>query len=113
MKTQLKNVSYAVLVAAVAGAFMLASAGSSEAAKKKAAAKPAAAPQSNVVCLGAGQPVCGTKGGQKFTYANSCYAANDGAKVSSSKACAGAKSGGKKMAKAAAKPAKKPAKKKM
>ncbi|HVV60596.1 MAG TPA: hypothetical protein VHD14_02455 [Pseudolabrys sp.] len=112
MKTQLKTLSYAVLVAAVAGAFMLGSAGTSEAAKKKAAAKPAPAQQTEVMCLGAQKPVCGTKGGMKFTYANSCFAAKDGAKVSSNKACAGAKGGKAKMAKAS-KPAKKSSKKKM
>lgn len=94
MKTQLQKTGYAVLVAAVSAAFVLAAASSSEAAKKKkAAAKPPAPIQ--VICLNAGGPVCASKGGQKFTYANSCYAEKDGAKVSSSKACSGGK--GKKM----------------
>jgi hypothetical protein len=54
---------------------------------------------------GSDKPVCGTRGGMKFTYASACYAAKDGAKVTSSKAC---------PAKAAnmAKPAKKKAMKK-
>ncbi|MGC1466126.1 MAG: hypothetical protein WA792_10375 [Pseudolabrys sp.] len=103
MKTQLQKTGYAVLVAAVSAAFMLAAASSSEAAKKKAAAVPAAGTMEPLSCLTSGTPVCGVKGGIKFTYANSCYAQRDGAKVSSSKAC----SGGKKMAKASKKPAKK------
>ena len=32
-------------------------------------------------------PVCGAKGGLKFTYKNACYVAKDGAKVVSDKAC--------------------------
>ena len=94
MRTQLQKTGYAMLVAAVSAAFVLAAAGTSEAAKKKAAAKRAPAPI-QVICLNAGGPVCASKGGQKFTYANSCFAEKDGAKVSSSRACGGGK--GKKI----------------
>jgi hypothetical protein len=57
--------------------------------------------------------VCGQRGGMKFTYANSCSAEKDGAKVVSNKACAmkAAKKGGK--AKKAMKSGKKKAAKKM
>ena len=34
------------------------------------------------------QPVCAMKGKQKFTYNDACFAAKDGAKVVSNKACA-------------------------
>ncbi|HET7850922.1 MAG TPA: hypothetical protein VFL51_17885 [Pseudolabrys sp.] len=91
MKTQLRKTGYALAVAAVSAAFMLAAAGTSEAAKKKAAAKPAAAPVQEIVCFNAGGPVCASKGGMKFTYANSCYAAKDGAKIGASGACKGTK----------------------
>jgi len=103
MKTQLQKTGYALLVAAVSAAFMLAAASSSEAAKKKAAAMPAPGSMEPLGCAMSGGPVCATRGGMKFTYANSCYAQHDGAKVSSSKAC----SGGKKMAKAGKKMASK------
>jgi hypothetical protein len=32
-------------------------------------------------CIQPSAPVCGVKGGLKFTYDNSCYAAKDGAKI--------------------------------
>jgi len=48
-------------------------------------------------------PVCGSRGGKKFTYTNACFAGNDGAMVVSSKACPASnamkKGGGKKKAK--------------
>jgi hypothetical protein len=103
---KLKNLSYAAFVAATAVALVIGSAVPSEAAKKKKAA--AAPPPPQPTCwFGANAPVCATKGGLKFTYMNSCYAAKDGAKVTSQKACPAkaAKAGGKK--KAAKKPMKK------
>ena len=75
------------------------------AAKKKAAA-PAAAQPNGLLCIQPSQPVCGEKGGQKFTYANSCFAQKDGAKIASQSACKPAKSA-KKAGKKAANNAKK------
>jgi hypothetical protein len=81
----LKRIGYGVAVAAMTVAFALASATPSEAAKKKkAAAKP---PAPKACLLGPEAQVCATKGGLKFTYANACYASQDGAKVVSQKAC--------------------------
>lgn len=103
---KLKKFGYAALMTLAATAFVLGSATSSEAAKKKkAAAAPAPVP---AICWGASKPVCATRGGMKFTYANACYAAKDGAKVTSDKACpvkkaTKAKTGKKKAVKKAAK----------
>ena len=83
---KLKNIGYAVLVTAASAAFVLGTAGTSEAAKKKAA-KPVMSP----MCSLAPAPVCGTRGGKKFTYTNACFASNDGAVVTSGKACPPAK----------------------
>jgi hypothetical protein len=80
---RLKNIGYAALVTVATAAFVLGTAGTSEAAKKKAAAKPVFSP----ACALVSAPVCGTKGGKKFTYINACFAGNDGAVVNSSKAC--------------------------
>jgi hypothetical protein len=105
-----KYIGYAALATVATAALVLGTAGSSEAAKKKAMAEPHPAP-----CFEPNMPVCGAKGGMKFTYANSCYAGKDGATVVADKACpapkatkAGKKGGGKAMAK----PAKKKAMKK-
>lgn len=105
---KLKNLGYAALLTVATTAFVLGTAGSSEAAKKKAAAAPPPPPG---LCFAPEKRVCAVKGGLKFTYANACIAAKDGAKVVSDKACPvkAAKKGGKKKAKQAAK---KPAKKK-
>jgi hypothetical protein len=97
---KLKNLGYAALVTVATAAFVLGTAGTSEAAKKKAAAKPATQP----MCQLASGPVCATRGGNKFTYANACFAGNDGAMVVSKKACPPAKAmkkGGKKKSKKA------------
>jgi hypothetical protein len=57
-----------------------------------------------LVCFGIAGPVCAEKDGQKFTYANACWAAREGAKVVASKACPAPKAakapkkGGKKKA---------------
>jgi DnaK suppressor protein len=111
---KLKNLGYAALIAVSAVVIAIGSAAPGQAkAKKKAAAAPA--PMS-AFCLQPQKPVCGVKGGQKFTYASSCYAQKDGAKVVSQKACPVHKAkkamkAKKKMAKPAAKPAAKPMKK--
>ena len=105
---KLKNIGYVAIVAATAVMFVLGSAVPSEAAKKKKAAAAAPPP---ATCWGVpDKAVCATKGGLKFTYANACYAAKDGAKVVSSKACPAKKAmkaGKKKGKKAAKKPMKK------
>ena len=94
---KIKNLAYATFVAAAAVAFVIGSAVPSEAAKKK---KAAAAPPPPATCLWtAPGSVCATKGGQKFTYINSCYAAMDQAKSATAGACKAAKGGGKKTAK--------------
>lgn len=95
---KLKNIGYAAVMAIAAAAFVIGSAGPSEAKhKKKMAEAPAPTP---VLCMpGSGKPVCGTRGGMKFTYASACYAAKDGAKVTSSKACPAAKPAKKKAMK--------------
>jgi hypothetical protein len=96
----IRNVAYTAFLGAAAIAFIIGSAVPSEAAKKKkAAAAPAPQP---VSCLGSAPgPVCATKGGQKFTYINACFAAQDGAKSAKAGACKEAKAGkggGKKKA---------------
>lgn len=60
------------------------------AAKKQAAAAPAQ--PNGLLCIQPSQPVCGVKAGQKFTYANPCFAEKDGAKIASQGACKPAKS---------------------
>ena len=81
---KIKNLAYATFVAAAAVAIVIGSAVPSEAAKKKKAAAAPPAPQP-VSCLVASPgSVCATKGGQKFTYFNTCYAAKgsgDGCQV--------------------------------
>jgi hypothetical protein len=81
---KLRNFGYAAMIAVAATAFTLASATTSEAKGKK---KAAAATPVPTLCWGLQKPVCAVKGGMKFTYANACYARNDGAKVISNKAC--------------------------
>lgn len=106
----LKKLGYCTAVAIAAVGLVLGSAGSSEAKSKKKAAAPAAV---GGICIGSYKPVCAVKGGMKFTYANGCYAVNDGAKVVSDKACPVKKAKAKKAKKAKAKKAaKKPATKK-
>ncbi|HEY7230410.1 MAG TPA: hypothetical protein VH558_08585 [Pseudolabrys sp.] len=96
---KIKNVVYVTFVAAAAVAFIIGSAVPSEAAKKKkaAAAAPPARPQ--VVCMGPPSAVCASKGDQKFTYHNACWAAKDGAKGATPGECKAGKTAGKKMAK--------------
>ncbi len=81
----LRTFGYAFVVAVTAATFVLGSAATGEAKAKK---KQEAAPPPPATCFfSAYKPVCGVKGGLKFTYKNSCYAAKDGAKVASDKAC--------------------------
>jgi hypothetical protein len=94
----LKNLAYTTFVAAATIAFVIGSAVPSEAAKKK---KAAAAPESQpVTCVIApAAPVCASKGGQKFTYANSCYAMKDGATGAKAGECKAGKASMKKASK--------------
>jgi hypothetical protein len=114
---KIRNLGYAVVVAATAAAFVFGSAGVGEAkGKKKAAAAPAATSAPSNLCVLPYGPVCAAKGkdGLKFTYANACFAKAEGAKIISNKACPppkAAKKGGKAKAKKAMKADKKPAKK--
>jgi hypothetical protein len=108
---KLKNIGYAVVVAATAAAFVIGSAMPSEAKGKKKKAEAAPTPLSCL--LTEDKPVCGSRNGMSFTYMNSCYAAKDGAKVTSWKACPAKKAmtahkkGGKKKASKPAKEKKK------
>lgn len=90
---KIRNIAYAAFVGVAAVAFIVGSAVPSEAAKKKkAAAAPAPQP---VSCLASAPgSVCATKGGQKFTYFNACYAAKDGATAAKAGECKAAKKGG-------------------
>jgi hypothetical protein len=92
----LKKIGSFAVVGALAAAFMLVSVGVSEAKGKKK--KAAAAPAKSAICMTGGAPVCATKGGMKFTYANACFAANDGASKAKAGACKPSK--GKKAKKA-------------
>jgi hypothetical protein len=108
---KLTTIGYAVAIAAV---LAFGASGPSFAAKKKMAKE---APPPPILCVQPDAPVCASKGGMSFTYANSCYAEKDGAKVTAKGACKAPKAhmkSAKKMAKPAAKPAmkKKPADKK-
>ena len=99
---KVKNLAYATFVAAAAVAIVIGSAVPSEAAKKKkAAAAPPPAPQPVSCLVAAPGSVCATKGGQKFTYFNTCYAAKDQATAAKSGACKEAKAGGGKKKKKA------------
>ena len=105
---KLKDLGYAAVIVATAIAFVIGSGGPSQA-KKKAKE---AAPPPQTLCFGSDKPVCATKGGLKFTYANSCYAAKDGAKSAKPGACKAAKAHKKGGKKKMSKPAKKKATKK-
>ena len=98
---KLKTIGYAAFIAATAAAFVIGSSGISEA-KHKAKAKEAGPPP--VICFNTTGQVCAERGGKKYTYASACWAAKEGAKVVSNKACPAPK---------AAKPHKKGGKKKM
>lgn len=105
---KLRNIGYAVVIAVTAAAFVIGSAVPSDAKAKKKKAE--AAPNPPTCLLAPEKAVCGERGGMKFTYKSACYAAKDGAKVVSDKACpakAAKKAGKKKGKKAAKKPMKK------
>ena len=100
---KLRNIGYAAFIAATAAAFVIGSAGASEAkGKKKEAA--AAAARAGDVLHSAKRRFARRRAAMKFTYANACWAAKDGAKVVSDKACPARKprrrqkKGGKKKA---------------
>ena len=95
---KIKNLAYAALVGVAAVAIVIGSAVPSEAAKKKkaAAAPPPSPPRGRSAGAAAPGPVCATKGGQKFTYVNSCYATMDQATSAKPGVCKAAKAGGKK-----------------
>jgi hypothetical protein len=97
----IRKIAYTALVGAAAVAFIIGSAVPSEAAKKKAAAAPP--PQPPTCWANAPGPVCATKGGLKFTYFNSCYAAKDGATSAKPGECKAAKGKGGSKKKAAKK----------
>src|SRR5476651_2241723 len=82
---KLRNIGYAVVVAATAVAFVIGSASVGEAKGKKKAA--AAAPAPMGICVEADAKYCAVKGGMKFTYVNKCTAKAEGAKIISNKAC--------------------------
>jgi hypothetical protein len=83
---QLKKIAFTLLIGAAAA---MAATSPSFAAKKKAKAE---APQPMAWCFQQQTPVCATRGGLKMTYASTCFAEKDGAKVVSQGAC-----GAKKM----------------
>ena len=101
---KIKNLAYATFVTAAAIALVIGSAVPSEAAKKKKAAPAPAATSQPVSCfVTAPGSVCATKGGQKFTYFNACYAMKDQATAAKPGACKEAKVAvGKKKKKKAA-----------
>jgi hypothetical protein len=78
-----KRIGYVALVAAaaVAVAFVLASPSQAKHNKKMAE------PVQPFCVLDPHQPVCGEKDGMKFTFANSCFASREGAKIVAHKAC--------------------------
>jgi hypothetical protein len=97
---KIKNLAYATFVTAAAVALVIGSAVPSEAAKKKtAAAATPPAPQPVSCFVTAPGSVCAAKGGQKFTYFNTCYAAKDGAKSATAGACKEAKTASAKTSK--------------
>jgi hypothetical protein len=102
-----KKIGYAALVAIAAVAMVAGSATTSEAAKKKA--KAAAAPPPAWCSFMESKPVCAARGKQKFTYSTACFAAKDGAKVTSQKACPVKAAKAKKSKRAMKKKAKKAA----
>ena len=83
---QLKKIAFTLLIGAAAA---MAATSPTFAAKKKAKAE---APQPMAWCFQQQTPVCATRGGLKMTYASTCFAEKDGAKVVSQGAC-----GAKKM----------------
>jgi hypothetical protein len=78
-----KRLGYAALIAFGTAAFVVGSTaiGQAKAMKKMAPPPPMA------FCMTISKPVCAALHGQTFTYANSCYAAKDGAKIVHQGAC--------------------------
>jgi len=90
---QFKTVAYALLIVGIAA---VGTTSPSFAAKKKVKA---AAEEPSPFCFQVQNPVCATRGGMKMTYANSCFAEKDGAKVVSEGACGAKKMSMKKAGK--------------
>lgn len=90
---QLKKIAFTLLIGAAAA---MAATSPSFAAKKKAKAE---APQPMAWCFQQQTPVCATRGGLKMTYASTCFAEKDGAKVVSQGACGAKKVSMKKAGK--------------
>ena len=103
---RLNNFVAACLTAGAAVALVLGAASPSMAAKAKK--KEAAPAQPMAICPFVYQPVCAVKGGQKYTYSNSCFAQKDGAKVVSQGACKAGKPAMGKKSKAGKKAKMKP-----
>jgi hypothetical protein len=79
----MKTISTAAIVAAAAMTLAIGFSGPSFAKAKKAEA-----PMMSPACqMDPHKEVCGVRGGMHQTYANSCYAMRDGAKVVSQRAC--------------------------
>ncbi len=102
---KLRTIGYVAVIAITAAAFVIGSAMPSDAKSKKKKAEAAPPPPTACFMVASG-PVCATKGGLKFTYKNSCYAAKDGASAVQPGPCkaakakkAGKKKGGKKPTK--------------
>jgi hypothetical protein len=89
----LKNIGCAALLGTAAFAFALGAAGTSDAKGKKETMAPQLDP---IICMQSSAPVCGVKGGLRFTYNNACFAKKDAAKVVSQGACKAAKKVAKK-----------------
>ena len=85
---KLRNLGYAVAIAATAAAFVIGSVDIGEA-KGKKKKEAAAAPAPMGLCIAADSPTkyCAVKDGLKFTYVNKCTAAAEKAKIISDKAC--------------------------
>lgn len=103
----LKNIGYTALLGMAAFGLALGVVGTSDAKGKK---ETTATQPDPIICLQSSKPVCGVKGGQRFTYNNACFAKKDGAKISSQGACKAVKVA-KKTDKADKQSDKKPAKK--
>ena len=105
-----KQLGYGVLVGAAALFIALGSVTTAEAAKKAKKAAAAPGPAYGWCTMQARAPVCATRGTTKLSYANACFAQQDGAKGAKAGACKPAKvakKGGGKKKKVAKKGAKK------
>jgi hypothetical protein len=80
----LKRFGYAALIAFTAVAFTLGSAATNQALAKKKMAEP---PPPPIFCMLTYTPVCGETAGVRTTYANSCFAEKNGAKILYKGAC--------------------------